>query len=586
MIDRVTSRLASSYRLRLTLGYVAVTAVLALAWAVSLFGPLTSAITRQQETHLTSIARADALALETTREPLAPFVHRLGTADLRVTVVGADGTVLADTHNNAATMENHRGRPEIATALAGRTGSDTRRSKTEGVEQMYVAVPARYEGRPVALRVSESLASVASLAGQARQTGLALLAFAIVVSLFVTARLASSAADPVSRLAATARAIARGESRPVQREPGELGVVSDALADLASQVQQRIGESEAEQANLRSVLDGLDDAVILLDEDVIRIANGAASRMFKAPFGGWRGKRVSDVTLPASLAAAVEAARQRDDRTVEDLGPDPTGRTLRLTVSPLDSGGEGRRTLVAVADVTERMRLDGMRRDFVANASHELKTPASAIQLLAESAETAAADGDTAQALAFVSQMSAEAARLRQLVLDLLDLSRLESRPDVETLTDVRQAVSLAVTGHKAAADHKGLSLDTDLSAIEGRDVFAAVEPTDLAIALDNLLSNAVAYTERGGATVSVRTEGTDAVVTVTDTGVGIPADELPRVFERFYRVDRARSRESGGTGLGLSLVKHVVERVGGEVSVDSAADTGTAVTLRLPLAR
>jgi signal transduction histidine kinase len=241
--------------------------------------------------------------------------------------------------------------------------------------------------------------------------------------------------------------------------------------------------------------------------------------------------------------------------------------------------------LVAVSDITDRARLDGMRRDFVANASHELKTPTAAIQLLAESAETAAADGDVDQALRFVSQMSGEARRLRQLVLDLLDLSRLESRPEADALTDVRAAVALGLTAHRPAADRNGLSLTADMAAVEGTDVFARLEPTDLAIVLDNLLSNAVAYTEHGGVTVSVRAEGDRVVIAVEDTGAGIPADALPRVFERFYRVDRARSRESGGTGLGLSLVKHVVSRVGRELTIDSTIDVGTTVTLRLPRA-
>jgi two-component system, OmpR family, phosphate regulon sensor histidine kinase PhoR len=577
--------MGSSWRLRLTLGYVALTAVLAIAWAGSLFGPVTGAIVHQQQDHLAIVGRAYTLALANTAQDPATFARRLAEKDLRVTIVAADGRVLGDSRNDPRTMENHASRPEIAAALAGRTGSDVRRSATEGIDQMYVAVPGTFAGQRIAMRVSESLSSVSALAGQARSVGLVLLAAALLVSVLVAVRLSSFAAAPVTRLAETARAIARGEARPVRREEGELGVVSDALADLAEQVRQRIAESEAEQTNLRTVLDGLDDAVLLLDGEEVGLANGATSRLFKPPFGGWRGRKLAATEMPASLVAAIREASETGHHSTRDIGPDPTGRTLRLTVTPISNGGQRLRTLVIVSDVTERARLDSVRRDFVANASHELKTPTSAIQLLAESAETAAGDGDTDQALAFVAQMRAEAVRLRQLVLDLLDLSRLEAPPSPGALTDIRQAVALAVTGHRSAAERKGLKLTSDMDAVRDDDVYAAVDTTDVAVALDNLISNAVSYTESGSVTVTVRATAAAVELTVTDTGVGIPTDELPRVFERFYRVDRARSRESGGTGLGLSLVKHVVERAGGEVWIASEPNAGTIVTLRLPRA-
>lgn len=582
---RGLTKLGSSYRLRLTLGYVALIALLALAWLASLFGPLTAAISQQQETHLESIAHADALALEYSAAPPQDFVRRVAGPGLRVTLVAADGRVLGDSENDPAKMDNHRARPEIAAALAGRVGRDVRRSATEGTDQMYVAVPAKYGGGPVALRVSETLSTIGALASQARTFGLLALVLAIAVSLFVTARLSSMAAAPVTRLAHTARAIARGDAGPVPREAGELGVVSDALADLAEQVRSRMAESEAEQANLRSVLDGLDDAVLLLEGDVVRIANRSTSRLFKAPFGGWKDRAFDDIGLPAPLSAAVKEAASRGERTVREIGPDASGRTLRLAFLPLASPGETRRSLVVVSDVSERARLEAVRRDFVANASHELKTPASALQLLAESAGDAASDGDVDQALAFVTQMRPEADRLRKLVLDLLDLSRLEQSQAGTAVTDVRAAVDLALTGHRAAAQVKGLPLSADFSHVTGEDIFTPVDPTDVAIALDNLLSNAVAYTESGHVTVSVSADESRVRIVVTDTGVGIPADALPRVFERFYRVDKMRSRESGGTGLGLSLVKHMAERNGGRVSIDSAVGSGTTVTLELPRA-
>jgi signal transduction histidine kinase len=171
-------------------------------------------------------------------------------------------------------------------------------------------------------------------------------------------------------------------------------------------------------------------------------------------------------------------------------------------------------------------------------------------------------------------------------VVDLLDLSRLETTPAAGTITDVRSAVANTLAAHRAAAAAAGLSVETDDSTVAGQDVYVSAEPADVAVALDNLLANAVAYTERGGATVRIEADDIEVRIAVADTGVGVPAEHLPRLFERFYRVDGARSRDSGGTGLGLALVKHVAERSGGSVEIDSTLGTGTTVTLRLPRAR
>ncbi|HEY3318570.1 MAG TPA: ATP-binding protein [Coriobacteriia bacterium] len=586
MFERSRARFLSSYRLRLTLGYVVVVAILAAAWLASLFGPLTAAVKDQQRSHLATIARSYALALEYSAGSPQEFVERIAARDLHVSVIAAGGRVMGDNRTAPGSIADQKSRPEVAAALSGRVGYDVRRGETGDAQQMYVAVPARYGGGPSAMRVSESLASVGALAAEARSVGLLGLALAIAVALFVTARLSSSAVAPIDRLTSAANAIAGGDLQyAVRRESGDLEVLSDALADLAEQVRARTQASESEQANLRTVLDGLDDAVILLDGEVVSLANGAMSQLFRMPFGGWRNRRLADTGLPPSLLSAIGRPPEGAGRSVQEIGPDPTGRTLRVTVVPVGVVDWQRRSLVVISDISERARLDAMRRDFVANASHELKTPASAIQLLAEAASTAAADGDAEQSLAFVAQMRAEADRLRKLVLDLLDLSRLEQVGSEEAITDVRTAVDLAITGHRASAEAKCLVIERDLAAIENEDVYLAMEPTDAAIALDNLLSNAIAYTERGGVVVRVSLRDGAVALEVSDTGIGIPPDALPRVFERFFRVDKGRSRDSGGTGLGLSLVRHVVERNGGGVSISSEAGVGTTVTLLLPRA-
>lgn len=579
---------ATSYRARLALGYALVVALLAGAWAWSLYAPVRATVIEQQRVHLRTIAQAGGLALAradaTPQETADQLVAR---TQLRVTVIAKDGTVIADSSQDPAKMENHAGRPEVQNALSGRVGYATRRSVTLGVDQMYVAVPAELHGQRVAFRVSEPVSQVEGLAASARSTGLALLLGALLAAVYVGVRLSRSAAEPVLRLKQAAEAMAAGQlDAPVPPADGDLGDLAQALSSLRDQIRKRLAELQAGQDTLRTALDGLPVAVFLVEDERISLANSAASDMFRPPAGGWRGARVVDGGMPASLAAEIASAAGRPAPLLLEVGPDPERRFFRVTTTPLGTGDASPRTLVVVADTTAVRRLDQVRRDFVTNASHELKTPTAAIQLLAEATTAAASDGDLEHVKVFAAQMREETDRLRRLVTDLLDLSRLESAPEPDTITDVREAVANALAGHRSAANAAGLSVTLDDDAVAGQDVYVAVEPTDVAVALDNLLANAIAYTEKGGVTVGVSADAATVHLVVSDTGIGIPAAHLPRVFERFYRVDGARSRASGGTGLGLALVKHVTERSGGSVEVASQVGRGTTVTLRLPRAR
>jgi two-component system, OmpR family, phosphate regulon sensor histidine kinase PhoR len=581
------SRIADSYRARLILGYVLVAAVFALAWGWSLYGPLQQTALRQQQRNLTAVAQAASLyTAETTATPADIVTHLSAGTDIRVTIVAADGRVLADTENDPKTMDNHAGRPEIAAALAGRAGSNRRTSATEGTQQLYVAVPATLDGHKVALRVSQSLDNIDSIARTSRQVGLVLLVAALLIAVGIATWASGAASRPIQELSTVAERMAGGNlSVDIPEVPADLEALAVSLETLRRQMRSRLDALEAEQRTLRTALDGLSDAVFLLEGDKIRFANDAASRLFRAPGAGWRGIAIDAAGLPASLSSAICDRLSAARAYAAELEPDPLGTTLRLVVLPLEPSAENPRTLAVISDVTDRARLERVRRDFVANASHELKTPVAGIQLLAESAETAAEDGDITQSLEFTRQIEAEAARLKRLVTDLLDLSRLESAPAPDAITDVRQAVDNAIAGHRGAAGRHELALSVDLSAIRGVDVFVAAEPTDVAVALDNLLDNALAYTEIGSVSVSVKASATSVRIKVTDTGVGIAPEHLGRVFERFYRIDRARSRDSGGTGLGLALVRHVAERSGGSVTVASELGVGSTFTLTLPRA-
>jgi signal transduction histidine kinase len=322
------------------------------------------------------------------------------------------------------------------------------------------------------------------------------------------------------------------------------------------------------------ILSTMQEGVLLLDgEQRTAFANDALRRHL-----GMRPDGLAQVFPIPARQAIEECARERITRSVEiELGT-PT-RWLRVVATP---AGEGGSVLVVVTDVTEPRRLDAVRRDFVANASHELKTPAAAIQAAAETLRDAAADDPLAVAR-FSDQLERDARRLSRIVMDLLDLSRLETGSDGHHRVLLGSIAAEEVDRSREIAEGEGVSLDLMVSG-EATGVLGSAR--DVGLLMRNLIDNAVRYTPSGGCVgVSVTIDGSDAVLVVADSGVGIPSKDLPRIFERFYRVDRARSRETGGTGLGLAIVKHVAENLGASVAVESELGSGSTFTVRIPLA-
>jgi two-component system sensor histidine kinase SenX3 len=321
------------------------------------------------------------------------------------------------------------------------------------------------------------------------------------------------------------------------------------------------------------ILGTMQEGVLLLDAGWrTAFANAALERHL--------GSRPAALTqiLPTTARETVRIAAERQEPRSTEVEVGTPTRWLRVVAAPAGDDGS---VLVVVTDVTESRRIDAVRRDFVANASHELKTPAASIQAAAETLRDAAADDPEAVAR-FAAQLERDALRLSRIVMDLLDLSRLETEGDGHGRVRLDSLVHEEAERAAGMADEAGVALEI------GADVAAPVTGSarDLGLLLRNLIDNAIRYTPGGGAVrVAVATVDGDAVLTVRDTGVGIPTKDLPRIFERFYRVDRARSRETGGTGLGLAIVKHVAENLGARVEVESELGVGTTFTVRVPLA-
>jgi two-component system, OmpR family, phosphate regulon sensor histidine kinase PhoR len=366
-------------------------------------------------------------------------------------------------------------------------------------------------------------------------------------------------------------------------EPDDVAGLTNELNAITTRLRDRLDELTEERDRAGQILDALDDGVLLLDgASRLLVANPAARSWFGLPDAlrpGLPAKRVLGVPQVTALAEQAAAARAPVAGSCTLVFPEP--RTLAMRAFPLVDRGPTGRIVVTLTDITQRHRLEVLRRDFVANASHELKTPVAAVRALAETLLTALPD-DPEAGRRFAERIGREAERLEVLARDLLDLSRVERGTlDVEPV-DLVGLVKEVADGYTDLAEERRVRLHTELQP----QLSLRGDRAQLGLLVSNLLDNALRHTPAKG-TVHVRLEAAEgrAVLQVADTGEGIPAGELSRVFERFYRVDKARARQTGGTGLGLAIVRHVAEAHGGTVRVDSELGRGSCFTVSLPLA-
>jgi two-component system, OmpR family, phosphate regulon sensor histidine kinase PhoR len=392
---------------------------------------------------------------------------------------------------------------------------------------------------------------------------------------------------PGRRVAALRRTVQRlaATTLPSWRwtERDDLGGLTNELSAMTTRLRDRLEELTEERDRAGQILDALDDGVLLLDgAGRLLVANPAARSWFGLPADLRPGLPAQRVLGVPQVSALAEQAAQAGAPVVGSLTlvfPEP--RTLAMRAFPLADRGPTGRIVVTMTDITQRRRLEVLRRDFVANASHELKTPVAAVRALAETLLTALPD-DPEAGHRFAERIGREAERLDMLVRDLLDLSRVERGPLDAEPVDLVGLVKEVVGGYVDLAEERRIRLETELRP----GISMRGDRAQLGLLLSNLIDNALRYTPANG-TVCVRLDPAEsrAVLQVADTGEGIPASELPRVFERFYRVDKARARQTGGTGLGLAIVRHVAEAHGGTVRVDSELARGTTFTVTLPVA-
>ena len=525
-------------------------------------------------------------------EQLQEHTRSLGRQiETRITLVASDGTVIAD--SNRATirqvlqMENHKDRVELVQAATHGYGTSQRVSPTLGERMVYVALRVDSAEPSVgmvrtALPMTAVLAEVAAIQRLIWLVALIVCIAVAILSWFLAVRVVR----PVHTLTAAAEHIAAGEYRQnvFLQNYDELGLLAKSFNRMTKQLNVRETQLRESSRRLLTVLEGMVEGVIALDDrERIVLANPAAGQLLGFDPAAAIDRPLLEVARNRPVHEALAFAKGVSSQYMEvELDADQN-RVIGVNATLLSSEPSTRCILV-LHDLTELRRLESLRQEFVANVSHELKTPLSSIKAYAETLLNGAInDGENNRR--FVAEIDEQAERLYELILDLLSIARIESGQQTFDISAVSlvDAIDACISGNKAAAAAKEISLAT-----EGPPVDRLVNADDegLRQILNNLVDNAIKYTPHSGSvTVTCHVDGSAAVIEVRDTGPGIAAEFLPRVFERFYRVDKARSRELGGTGLGLSIVKHLAQAFAGNVDVVSEIGVGTTFTVRLPLA-
>lgn len=521
-------------------------------------------------------------------------------AQSRVTIIGPDGRVSADSavkEHELTGVENHRSRPEVAQALTSGRGTDLRASHTTGQRTLYVALAVTPKGHttPTAIiRLGLPLIAIEQQIAKLQRSLVIAFGIAFLIAVGLSIWLARSLTRPLSEMASMAQQLATGTTglRLTATTRDEVGLLANTLNQMTDQLETKIREVSEDRAQLLAMLTAMVEGVMVLDyRGTILQVNPALDRMFGLVGTDARGRRYSDVIRHDQLGELVSTVLStRTEHGVEITTLQPSGRRLRVEASV--AGGQRENEACAVLvfhDITAVRRLENIRKDFVANVSHELRTPLTSIKGYVEALLDGGKD-DSETTARFLDIILKQSDRLNLILEDLLQLSQIESGQVLfkQDPVQLRSVIDRTVSGIKPLADKKHHRLSVwmpdDLPHITG-------DEDRLVQVLTNLLDNAVKYTSEAGAiTVAahpLNEQGQETVeVTVTDTGMGIPEADRPRIFERFYRVDKARSRELGGTGLGLSIVKHIVEGHGGAVWVEGNEPHGSRFVVRLPAGR
>jgi two-component system phosphate regulon sensor histidine kinase PhoR len=521
---------------------------------------------------------------------LQPWSEALGLqTGLRITVIAADGRVLADNQGNPAAMDNHAGRPEVQEARRTGTGVSVRFSHTLEKNELYLAYRLEGLSGPV-LRVALPLQEISQGFRSAQQGLLLIWIFLFLLALGLGYLFTRSLTGRIESIRKFSEKVAHGnlDARVKEVASDELGSLAESLNTTADELQGTIDALREEKNRVAAILEGMRAGVLAIDsQGRITLMNPVLGRILQADLKESLSRKVTEVVRNTELKGILDRvlAEKKEATAVVDMAVG-TRRSFEVVAVPLGEAGLASGGVVAVLhDITRLKELENIRKDFVANVSHELRTPLTSIRGFAETLLDGALE-DKNNNRRFVEIIKSHALRLSDLTMDLLTLATLES----ESFQLKPERIDLPVLVHEVLESFRPVALIKrhELEAV----IEAGLPPVKadrdrIRQVLTNLLDNAAKFTqEEGKISLEVRlnTERTGVELHVKDRGIGIPPSDLPRIFERFYRVDKARSREQGGTGLGLAIVKHIVEAHRGRVSVESTMGQGSDFCVTLPL--
>jgi len=511
----------------------------------------------------------------------------VGVLGARVTLIAEDGRVVGDsaeTLEGLASVDNHSRRPEVVEARETGLGRSRRHSDTVKIDMLYVAIPVKHPAIAF-VRVALPLTDVrqqlqAVLTATLTALGIALGGAAVIAWIF-----SSRIGRRVRLIAGVAERYRRGDLTPPRLGFGddELGVVARALDDSVQEVGRRLGEQARDRARMEAILAGMVEGVIVVDPQArLQLVNDAARQMLQLEEVLIGRPYIETIRLPAiaELVAGVLVGRTPDARQLSP--PRDPSRTIMASAAPA-AGAAAHGVILVLHDITELRRADQIRRDFVANVSHELRTPLTAIRGYVEALSEGDAGEDESRR--FLEIIARHTQRMERLVKDLLRLARLDAGQETLDLIacDTHNLADTLVADLTPSASERGQRIAVTIGP--GAD-FVRADLAKLHDALRNLVANAVTYApEHSTIRIDVERADGDVAISVADEGPGIPDEDLSRVFERFYRVDKSRARDPGGTGLGLAIVKHLVELHGGTVRAENRAEGGARFTITIAAA-
>lgn len=510
--------------------------------------------------------------------------------EARVTFIRNDGVVIGDSDYDAGKMDNHYEREEVQGAIKNGVGRSIRKSDTVNQSMMYVAIPIEQipTEKPYIIRLAVTLDEVDRSVARLTMVLAGGLLILFVIAALISYRIALSMTRPLEQITKVAKRIKNMDYRArvkvtKQDEIGELGTAINAMADS---LQVQMGRIKQNESQLQSVLANMINGVVMIDASgTVLLMNRRAEEVLGFSARELVGRHYSDAKQQYELSQIIKEAFQTRQHLKEEVTfYYPEERLLELNLVPISQGGqEFSGILLVLQDVSAIRRLERMRSEFVANVSHELKTPIAAVKGFAETLLGGAVK-DEETASSFLKIIYDESDRLNRLIGDILELSKIESRrvPLLFSPVELEGFVDKTLTLLEAEANRKGIQLHQKVES----GLFVEADEDRLRQIIMNLLSNGINYTMEGGrVSIDIHALNDDLIrMKISDTGIGIPKKDLPRIFERFYRVDKARSRSSGGTGLGLSIVKHLVELHKGTITVESTVGVGTTFTIDLPV--